>query len=392
MRRVWFGQIVSVFGDFLALFAVIAVISFRLHGTPQQITLVSISYMLPLALFGPIAGVFVDRWNVKATMIASDLARGCLAVALVFVNSIWGFYAIFFAISILSSFFMPAQSVTIRSIVPREGLLSANALLMQALQIGRIVSPAIAGAMVGSFGASACFWFDAASFGFSALMLSMIVVHRAPSPAQSGVKSVLTDLIAGMRFIFTHAAISFVTLSMAAALFAISCFSPLIAIYVRDLLAAGSSTFGILSSMVGVGMIAGTQAVPRLSRGRTNQQMVVMGLAIMAIAIYAIAAVRMPVFTGIGMFGMGFGVAFILAPSQALFQQETPPAMVGRVSASFMSVLTLSQITGLALSGTLAGQIGVRSLFVASATFLVGIAAFGYWKLQGGKRAAAAAP
>ena len=75
MRRVWYAQIVSLLGDFLAVFAVISVVTYRLHGTPPQVTGVQIAYMLPLALLGPLSGVFVDRWPLKPTLIASDLVR-----------------------------------------------------------------------------------------------------------------------------------------------------------------------------------------------------------------------------------------------------------------------------------------------------------------------------
>ena len=80
MRRLWYAQIVSLLGDFLALFAVISVVSFQLHGSPAQVTGVQISYMLPLALLGPISGVFVDRWPLKPTLVASDLVRAGLVV------------------------------------------------------------------------------------------------------------------------------------------------------------------------------------------------------------------------------------------------------------------------------------------------------------------------
>jgi MFS family permease len=82
------------------------------------------------------------------------------------------------------------------------------------------------------------------------------------------------------------------------------------------------------------------------------------------------------------MLGVGFGVAFIIAPSQALFQQETPVTMVGRVSSSVMSVLTCSQVFGLMISGTLAQAIGIRNLFFASAATLGLVAAFGYIRLK----------
>src|SRR5437762_13231974 len=82
MRRVWYAQIISLFGDWLALFAVIAVVSFGMHGTPRQIIGVQIAYMLPIVFVGPIAGVFVDRWPLKPTLGARDLIRAVLALML----------------------------------------------------------------------------------------------------------------------------------------------------------------------------------------------------------------------------------------------------------------------------------------------------------------------
>src|SRR6476620_1117593 len=158
VRRLWLAQIVSVFGDFLAIFAVLSYVSFNLHATAAQVTFIRVSFMLPFAFVGPLAGVFVDRWNVKRTMIASDLIRAALALALVVAGSLGQIYAILFLLSVVSTFFVPAQSVTLRTIVPKEGLLAANALVQQAFQVMRIISPALAGAMVGWFGASSCYY------------------------------------------------------------------------------------------------------------------------------------------------------------------------------------------------------------------------------------------
>lgn len=66
LRRLWYAQIVSVFGDLLALFAVIGVLTFNQHATAQQVTGVQIAYMLPIAILGVLAGVFVDRWPPQA--------------------------------------------------------------------------------------------------------------------------------------------------------------------------------------------------------------------------------------------------------------------------------------------------------------------------------------
>src|SRR5215469_8241800 len=131
-RTLWMAQFVSIFGDFLALFGVISLITFRWHGNPVQVTVVTIAYALPLAIIGPFAGVFVDHWNVKAVMISSDVIRGALILLLLFVTDIRQICVIFAVLSTVSSFFAPAQSVTLRTLVPPEGLLSANALMTQA--------------------------------------------------------------------------------------------------------------------------------------------------------------------------------------------------------------------------------------------------------------------
>lgn len=94
-RTIWLAQFVSIFGDFLALFGVISLITFKLHGTAVQVTAVTIAYVLPLAVISPVAGVFVDHWNVKRVMIASDLMRALLITVLVFVTDIGQICAIF---------------------------------------------------------------------------------------------------------------------------------------------------------------------------------------------------------------------------------------------------------------------------------------------------------
>ena len=182
-RTLWLAQFVSVFGDFLALFGVISLITFRWHGTAVQVTTVTIAYILPLAIIGPVAGVFVDHWNVKRLMIASDLIRAVLILMLVFVHDVTQISVIFLLMSAVSSFFAPAQSVTIRTVVPPEGLLAANAMMAQAFYVVRLLSPAAAGALVAWLTERSCFYLDVVSFVFSAAMISGLAVLR-PARAQ----------------------------------------------------------------------------------------------------------------------------------------------------------------------------------------------------------------
>jgi MFS transporter, DHA3 family, macrolide efflux protein len=397
VRQLWIAQVVSIFGDFLALFAVLSDVSFRLHATAAQVTLINVAFLIPFALLGPISGVFVDRLDARLTMIASDLIRAALALGLVFASGLNQIYVILFALSAVSTFFVPAQTIMIRAVTPSEGLLAANALMQQAFQVVRIISPAIAGAMVKWIGAKPAYYFDGASFIFSAAMIAAIAIRRAttatePSaPSESGkLKSILNDLMAGARFIFTHATISFVILAMAAGMFALSCFGPLIAVYVRDSLKGTEFQFGVINSLIGVGMIFATQFITRFAQNRSKSLLVVAGLLGMGIAVIVMASIGHVAVAGIGAFGIGFGAIFIIVPTQTLMQQETPVELVGRVSSSFMSVLSVSQLVGLIISGSLAGALGVRNLFFMSAAMLVLFAWFGYYRLPAQAKAATA--
>lgn len=385
-KRLWLAQGVSILGDFLAIFGVINLITFRWHGTPLQVTNVMIAYIIPITVVAPLAGVFVDRWNVKRTMIASDLIRAVLILGLVFVTRLEHIYVIFLLVSTVSSFFGPAQSVTLRTLVPIHGLLSANALMSQAFYTMRIIAPAAAGLLVYWLGESSCFYLDTVSFIFSAAMLSTIVVMRVVSQksgaGEKSVRGLLRDYTAGSRFVLTHPAISFVMIAMMTAMFVLSCFSPLISVYVRDQLHAGTRAFGLISAMIGVGLIVGTQTVNAVAKGLSKKHVALSGIFGLSFATFILAMFKTSFLAGASMFGIGFAIAFIVVPAQTLMQQETPPDMLGRVSSSFMAVFSLSQLLGLVLSGSLADMIGIRRLFFYSAVLLTVLTAGGYLWLR----------
>jgi MFS family permease len=383
MRRLWYAQIISVFGDFLALFAVISILTFKLHANAQQITGVQISYMLPIAVLGIMAGVFVDRWPLKPTMVSSDSLRAGLVLLLIFARQPWHFYAVLAAISIVSSFFSPAQGVAIRSAVPLHGLRSANALMQQVMFGMRIVGPAIAAFMVASFGAVSCYVLDSASFVGSALIIFSVPFLKpasTPSPSapaspnaegHSALGKVWLDMKQGINFILHHAALLFVILAMAAGMFVIGCFGPLIAVYVRDSLHASTKFFGVSSAMIGLGMLLGINGLNAFGKKLSNTLLVYSGLFGMAIGLCILTVLPHLWSTIVGNLIIGFSVAGIVVPSQTLFQQATLPELMGRVGSTFMSIVFTAQILGLIVSGILAKHTGVRHVFALCAILLV---------------------
>src|SRR6185503_14455263 len=369
MRRVWYAQVISLFGDFLALFAVIAVVSFTMHGTPSQLTGLQIAYMLPFVFVGPVAGVFVDRWPIKPTLVASDLIRACLAMLLIPATSVWQVFLILAALSCVSAFFGPAQTVTIRSHVPTQGLMSANALMQIAFMSSRIVGPAAAGAMVARFTPKICYAIDVLSFVASAALIGSVPIERPPSAqttlqsSTNRIQAIWRDMVAGMRFVANHSAILFFVVAMAAGLFTIGCFGPLISIFVRDTLRASARSFGYVSGMVGVGLLVGTQIIRIVARRASDTGLVLWGLIGIGAGVFLLGAVPLMAATLAATFVIGFSFAAIMVPAQTLIQRETPVDMLGRVGSTNASVILLGQILGLAASGVLAEVLGVRLVF-----------------------------
>jgi DHA3 family macrolide efflux protein-like MFS transporter len=207
-------------------------------------------------------------------------------------------------------------------------------------------------------------------------LIGSVAIVRAASPPRaatledstnSKVHAIVHEMAEGMRFILHHAAISFVVMAMAAGMFVMGCFGPLIAIYVRDRLHATAFMFGIVSAMVGIGMILGMPAVRRLSGTVASTTLVLGGLSGIGLGALLLGGFTLVPTAMLGCFTIGFTFAGVIVPAQTLMQRETPPALIGRISSSMMSIVFFAQVTGLLLSGFLAQHLGIRAVFLLCA-------------------------
>ena len=124
-------------------------------------------------------------------------------------------------------------------------------------------------------------------------------------------------------------------------------------------------------------MLLGINALGTFAKHVRNDVLVYSGLAGIAVDLVILATVAQVWSTFVADFVIGFAVAGIVIPSQTMIQQETPPALMGRVGATTMSMIFTAQISGLVLSGILAERIGVRQVFVVCAILLVLLIAAG---------------
>jgi len=383
LRRLWYAQVVSVFGDFLALYAVMTIVTYKLHATPQQVTGIQIAYLAPIAVLGTISGVFADRWPIKVTLVSSDLTRGALCLLLLLVHTISGFYLVLASISVVSSFFSPAQGIALRSAVPFHGLRSANALMQQVMFIMRIIGGPIAVTIVTIFGVRVCYVGDSISFVASASLIASLALtiparaaaakatgETAGAAELSGIRRLLADMREGANFILHHAALLFVIAALAAGMFALGCFAPMIAVYVRDNLHAPQKIFGVTSAMIGIGLLVGINVLTAAAKKVKHTSLVYFGLGGMAVGTFVLAAIPHLAATIPALILIGFAAGGIIVPSQTMIQEETPQTMLGRVGSTVMSFVFSAQIAGLLLSGVLANHTSVRGVFLLSGILL----------------------
>ena len=317
-------------------------------------------------------------------MVASDFTRAGLCLLLLFASSRMQFYLILASISVVSSFFGPAQGVAIRSAVPLHGLRSANSLMQQVMFGMRVVGPPLAGVLYTLLGARACYIVDAVSFVASGLLIASLALSRPAlaameakldetdaSQPKKGIASILPDMRQGIGFIVHHAAVLFVILALAAGMFVVGCFGPLIAVYVRDSLHASTKTYGWVSAMIGLGMLLGMNALTTVGKKLKSETLVYAGLAGIGIGLCILAGLPHVWAALLADLIIGFSVAGIILPANVMIQQETPPALMGRVGSTVMSMVFGAQILGLVLSGQLANRIGVRHVFAVCAVIVV---------------------
>src|SRR5215210_1656017 len=176
---VWFGGVLSVVGDFF-LFIALPFFVYERTGSALATGAMFAAETLPRLLFGSVAGVFVDRWDRKRTMVAADLSRASILLLLFVVatgGSLWFIYAVAFLEAAVSQFFIPAKNATIPNLVAERQLTSANSLNAMTEDIPSLIVPPLGGALLALIGLGGLVSLDVATYLVSAGMISLIAVR-----------------------------------------------------------------------------------------------------------------------------------------------------------------------------------------------------------------------
>jgi MFS family permease len=394
----WTGQLISLFGDRMHQIAM-AYLVLIATNSPLAVGLVFLAATLPNLLLGPIAGTFVDRWDQKEVMVVSDLLRASLVllVPIAAATNLILVYPLVFAITSISIFFRPARTAVLPRIVAEDELLTANSATWIAETLADVIGYPLAGLFVAFLGDALplAFWFDAATYTASAVLIATMAVPKiadvlrgadepvpddAPAPAAAGVRGFFGELVEGYRFLRGETVLLANTLQAVVAQFTVGVLLTLTPFYARDVLDRGSfdatAAYAFLETGIGVGNLIGGFAVGLIGARLAKGRMVILGYAIWGLTTVFLALTGNLGFALGLLFGSGVANMIYVIPSQTLFQERTPPNLIGRVVGFRFSLVFGSMSLAMAVSGILGAQFGVAPVigFFGLITLLAGLA------------------
>ena len=360
-RNIWFGQIISLFGDWFNLIASAALIS-HLTSSGLAVGGLFVVRMLAPFLVSPLAGVAADRYNRKWLLIISDLSRGVIVLGFLLVRSAdqaWMLYVLTAIQLAFSGFFFPARNAILPDIVARNELGAANALSSATWSVMLALGAALGGVVAGEWGIYPAFVIDSLTFFLSALFISRIFYQHDPALADSGrsIRAAFLQYVDGLRYLKHHLDISAIALHKAAISLTVNGAFQVVQVALAERVfvigEGGGTSLGLFYAVAGVGTGLGP-ILARIFTGDRDKPLrgalaISYGIGIFGLAISAPLTSFWVVLFGTFLRALGGGINWVF--STQLLLQLVPDRVRGRVFSTEFAMFTLANAIGAAVGG-----------------------------------------
>lgn len=368
------GLTISKLGDALYMFA-LPWIAYDLTGSAVIMSTLYATEIVPILLFGALAGVFVDRLDRRKLMITSDWMRAVIVaiiplLALFGQLQVWHLYVVAFSLSLISLMFDVATTIAIPELVGKD-LTKANAAHQLIMQLGSMAGPALAGLVIAGFGGYGAMWLDALSFGGTLVAMLMLPAFKNDRTGVTA-SGVFAGMAEGFRWLWGNAVIKVLSLQAAIGNFGYGMVSAVLMFYLRDVLHLSAKISGLNYSMLGVGGIIGSLAIVPLTRRFRRGQIYPAILLFGMIGLLVMATVRTWWAPGLG-FGMVSvcTIAWVVL-STSVRQELIPSELMGRVLSFSRILSTAAMPIGATLAGFMVEHIDPTIVFgIAAVTKLI---------------------
>ena len=373
MRVFVAGWTASVFGDW-AMFIVLGVWTKDLTGSNSAAGLVFFALALP-SLFSPFAGLVVDRLPRRPVLMWTYAAEAVVVLSLLFVHDrgdIWIIYAVTVFYGASGTLAASARSALLTVMVPQE-LLGASNGVLQTLREGlRLIAPLVGALIYASIGGGAVAILDSASFVAVVMALALI---RLEEPRFEREEHFVTELLAGVRHVFATLPLRQIVLATGVCLLVVGFSETLIFAVLDQGLHRPASFFGVLSSLQGVGAIAGGVTAARVMRRIGDVKLVGLGMGLFAVGELSFVSHSLPLVLA-GIACAGAGIAWLIVGYITAIQVRTPLRLQGRVLSASDTLVNTPQTISIALGALLTTWIDYRILVVLMAVVTAMAGAF----------------
>ena len=398
-RFLWFGQIVSLLGDWFNLVAAAALIGLLTQSGLAVGSLFVVRMLAPFVV-SPIAGVVADRYNRKYILIAADLVRATVVLGFLLVRDagdVWMLYTLTAAQMALSGFFDPAHTSILPDLANKRELGAMNALSSATWSVMLALGAALGGLFSGTWGMYPAFVLDALTFLLSAALLAQIRMPAklASAAADKTVAAAVRQYFDGLRYLRAHLDILIVALQKASlALFLATAFQVIqvaIAQQVFSVGEGGGISMGLMFGLTGVGSGLGPIVARKFTGddARSLKKAIVVGyvIAIAGVAVTAPLFSLPTVLLGSVVRATGSGVIWVF--STQLLLQMTPDRVRGRVFASdFMFFYLCSALSSSVIGAALDTSLSISAIIWGMAGLsVVPMVLWTVWVVRGRREA-----
>jgi MFS family permease len=373
------GWTASVFGDW-AMFIVLGVWTKDLTGSNSAAGLVFFALSLP-SLCSPLAGLVVDRLPRRPLLMWTYAAEAVVVLSLLFVHDrgdVWIIYAVTVFYGAAGTFAASARSALLTVMVPKELLAESNGILQTLREGLRLVAPLVGALIYAAVGGGAVAILDSASFVVVAIALAAIRLEEPRFAREE--HHFVTELLAGVRHVFSTLPLRQIVLATGMCLLVVGFSETLIFAVLDQGLNRPASFFGVLSSLQGVGAIAGGVTAAKVMRRVGDVKLVGMGMALFAVGELSFLSHSLAlVLAGIAV--AGAGIAWLIVGYITAIQVRTPLRLQGRVLSASDTLVNTPQTISIALGALLVTMLDYRVLV---AVMFVAVLACGVYLLTRG--------
>jgi MFS family permease len=375
-RLLFLASMGSTLGTLIATLALVVDVKNRTNSGPWVSALL-IAQFLPSIAVGLLFAPLLDRISRRGTMIAADLARAAIFVALAFTDRSATIVVLAGFAGLATGFFRPAAYAGLPNLVSSEDLSAANSLLQTAENVSWAVGPIIGGILVSAAGTHIAYWINAGSFVVSAALLAGIPARLLQAAAAVS-RGHLRDLRDGLAFVLRTHALRTVLIAWSVALISFAAVNTTEVFLAKDSFNAGDFGYGLIYGASGLGLAIGSFMGGRWVEKRAVRDVYTAAILVNAVG-FATAAVSPNVWVAsvcclLG--GIGNGSALLC---NALFVQRSAPDEIrGRAFTVIMAVNYVAFGGGFVAGGLLRNAYGPRWVWGISAILLAiaGVVAF----------------